>query len=110
MLAKTFRPSSTPCLEHQQALLQQDHVRRFLGDIDGRVDADAHVGGSQGRRVVDAVAHEADGVPRACSAWMIRCLWAGETRANSVVSLGGLGQLSSVIASTCAAQQHVLGG
>ena len=33
-----------------------------------RVDGDAHVGGAQGRGVVDAVAQEADDVPLALAA------------------------------------------
>ena len=46
-----------------QALFQQNDVGRLLGDIDGGIDGDAHVGRVQRGRVVDAVAHEADDVP-----------------------------------------------
>ena len=60
MLPNTRRPSTTPCLQHQQAVLQQDDVGRLLGDVHRRVDRDAHVGGLERRRVVDAVAQEAD--------------------------------------------------
>ena len=62
MLAKTLRPSIDALFQHHQGLFQQDHVRRLFGDIDGGIDADPHVGGPQGRGIVDAVAHEADGV------------------------------------------------
>ena len=63
MLPNTLRPSTTPCFEHQQAVLQQDDVGGFLGDVHRAVDRDAHVGGLEGRGVVDAVAHEAHHVP-----------------------------------------------
>ena len=49
--------------EHRQALLQEDDVGRFLGDVDGAVDRDADVGGLERRAVVDAVAQIADHVP-----------------------------------------------
>ena len=66
MLAKTLRPSSTPSSSTIRSLFQQDDVRRgFLGDVHRGVHRDAHVGGAQRGRVVDAVAHEADDVPLA---------------------------------------------
>ena len=108
MLAKTFRPSTHALLQHQQALLQQDGVGRLLGDIDGRVHRDADVGGPEGRGVVDAVAQEPDDVARACSALMTRCLWAGDSRANRVVSVGGLRQFRVGHAFDLAAQQHLV--
>ena len=47
--------------EHLEIALQQDHVRAVSGDVDRPFDRDADVGGVQGRSVVDAVAHVADG-------------------------------------------------
>ena len=49
-------------VDDEQRLLEQDHVGGLLRDVDGRVDADPDVGGMERGRVVDAVAHEADGV------------------------------------------------
>ena len=51
-----------PVLQHQQVLLQQDEVGRFLRDIDRVVHRDADVGRAERGCVVDAVAHEADDV------------------------------------------------
>ena len=61
-VGEDLSPFQDPFLQHQQALFQQDDVGRLLGDVDRRVHRDAHVGGAQGRRVVDAVAQEADDV------------------------------------------------
>ena len=36
-------------LQNHQTLLQQNHVRRFLGDIDGVIHRNAHIGGAQAR-------------------------------------------------------------
>ena len=47
-------------LKHHQTLFEQDDVGRFLGDVDGRVDGHADVGGLQGGAVVNAVAQETD--------------------------------------------------
>ena len=38
MLPKVRRPSSTPSCSDLQIVIQQDHVGRFLGDIDRRVN------------------------------------------------------------------------
>ncbi len=62
MLEKTFRPFQHALVQHQQRFFQQNHVRGLFRDIDGRVHADAHVGCVKRRRVVDAIAHEADTV------------------------------------------------
>ncbi len=58
-------PFEDAVLEHQQALLQEDDVGRFLGDVHRGIDGDAHVRRLHRRRVVDAVAHEPDHVPAA---------------------------------------------
>ncbi len=50
--------------QYIQILLQQHKVGGFFGHIHGAIDRDAHIGGVQGRRVVDAVAHVADHMPR----------------------------------------------
>ena len=59
-LPKVRRPSRTPRSSTDEIGLEQDDVGRILGDIDGRIDGDADIGGMQGGRVIDAVAHEAD--------------------------------------------------
>ena len=46
-------------LQHRKIGLEQDDVGRILGDIHGRIDGDADIGGMQGGGVIDAVAHEA---------------------------------------------------
>jgi hypothetical protein len=51
-----------PLVQHEQRLLEQDHVGGLFGDVHGGVHADADVGGVERGRVVDAVPHEADGV------------------------------------------------
>src|SRR5450759_2719119 len=45
-------------LQYQQAVFQQDDIGRLLGDVHRAVHRNAHIGGPQGRGVVDAVAHE----------------------------------------------------
>ena len=47
MLAKIFRPSITPVLQHHEALFQEDDVGGLAGDVDRRIHRDAHVGGAQ---------------------------------------------------------------
>ena len=49
-------------VQHRKVVLEQDDVGRLLGDVGGAVDRDADVGGVQRRRIVDAVAEEADDV------------------------------------------------
>ena len=48
--------------QHPQILPQQDAVGTLPRDIDRGVDRDADIGRPQGRRVVDAIAKEADDV------------------------------------------------
>jgi hypothetical protein len=43
--------------EHAEVFLQQHDIRCLLGDIDGTLDGDAHIGGVKGGSIVDAVAH-----------------------------------------------------
>ena len=45
-----------------EIVVEQDDVRRVLGDVDGAVHRDADIGRVQRRRVVDAVAEIADDV------------------------------------------------
>ena len=52
-------------MQHAQAALEQDDVGGVLRHVDGVGDGDAHVGGVQRGRVVDAVAQEADDVAAA---------------------------------------------
>ena len=46
--------------EHAEVLVEQHDVGGVLGDVGGRVDGDADVGGVQRDGVVDAVAEEGD--------------------------------------------------
>ena len=46
--------------QHHKVLLEQDQIRRLLGDVRSRVDRDADVRGSQGGGIVDSVAHESN--------------------------------------------------
>ena len=73
--------------EDVEVLLQQDDVGGVLGHVGGRVDRDAHVGGVQRERVVDAVAEERARRRRSlrCARTM-RAFCSGLTRANTVVS------------------------
>ena len=57
--------------EHCQALLEQDDVSRFLGDVDGAIHRDADVCCLECRTVIDAVPQEPDDVPLWCRALMI---------------------------------------
>ena len=59
-LPKVRRPSTHAVVQHRQVGLEQDDVGRLLGDVHGRIDGDADIGGMQRGRVVDAVAEEAD--------------------------------------------------
>jgi len=49
--------------QDRQVLADEYHVAELLGDLGRAFDAGAHVGGVQGRYVVDAVAEVPDGVP-----------------------------------------------
>ena len=49
--------------ENRQALLEQNDVGGFLGDVDGTVDRDADISSLEGRTVIDAVAKKTDDVP-----------------------------------------------
>ena len=107
-VGEDLAPLEHALLQHQQVFLQQDHVRRFLGDVDGGVDADAHVGGAEGRGVVDAVAHEPDGVLARLQGLddplLVRGRDAGEQRR---LARRRRRAASSVISSTSLAEQHV---
>ena len=61
-LPNALRPSRMPACRTSQAALEQDDVGGVARDVDGAGDRDADVGGVQRRRVVDAVAEEADDV------------------------------------------------
>ena len=56
-------PFDNALLQHHQAFFQQDNIRRFAGDIHRAVHGDANIRGTQGGRIVDAVAHKAHNVP-----------------------------------------------
>src|ERR1019366_5394555 len=43
-----------------QVFLEEDQVRRLLGDIHGRIHRDADIRGMQRGSIVDSVSHEAD--------------------------------------------------
>src|ERR1019366_3142141 len=95
-------------LQHQQAVFQEDDVGGFLGDVHGAVDRDAHIGGFQGRSVVDAVAHESQYVAlaleRADDAFFVR----GGQPGKDAGGAGGFGQLRVVHRLDLGAEQDVL--
>ncbi len=61
-VAERLPPLEHALLQHHQALLEQDDVGGFLGDVHRGIHRDAHVGLAQRAGVVDAIAHEAHGV------------------------------------------------
>ena len=62
MLAKVRRPSSTPSATTSRSEREQDHVGGGLRHAGGAVDREADIGRLERRRIVDAVAEEADDV------------------------------------------------
>ena len=103
-------PLPNPLLQHQQVFLQQDGIRRFLGDIDRRVHGNAHVGGAEGRRVVDAVAQEPHDVPRPLQG-LDDALLVGRGQPGEQGRLaGGLRQFRVGHPLHLAAQEHLVGG
>ena len=61
-VAERLPPFDYSFLKHHQALLEENDVGRLLGDIDRRIHGDTDIRLAQCAGVVDAVAHEADGV------------------------------------------------
>ena len=59
---ESLPPFSHPVHQYEQALFQEDDVRRLLGDVHRVVDGNPHVGRFQGRGVVDAVPQVPDDV------------------------------------------------
>ena len=96
--------------QDQQGLFQQDHVRRLFGDVHGGIDADADVGGAQGRGVVDAVAHEADGVLAGLQGLDDALLVSGRDAGKQRGLARRVGKLIVGHLLDLAAEQHELGG
>ena len=63
VLANVLRPSSMPSRRMSRSCFEQHQIGSIFRHVHGRIHRDADVGGVQGRRVVDAVAHVADDVP-----------------------------------------------
>ena len=82
MFTNTLRPSSTPSSSTIRFFSSKNHVGGFLGDVHRVVHGNAHVGGPQRRRVVDAVAHEPDDVPCCVAAPARRAFCASATGAR----------------------------
>ena len=61
-VGEDLAPLDDAVLDDQEALLEQDDVRRLLRDVDRGVDRDPDVRDAERRRVVDAVAQESDDV------------------------------------------------
>src|SRR5476651_927064 len=61
-VAERFAAFEYAFFQHHQALLEQDDVRRLLGDVRAAVHGNAHVCVTQGWGIVDAVAQETHGV------------------------------------------------
>ena len=62
VFANVLRPSSMPRRMTSRLALEQHEVRRFARHVHGLLHRQAGVGGVHRRRVVDAVAEEADHV------------------------------------------------
>ena len=106
MLAKTLRPSITPSSSTIRHFSSRITSADFFGDVHGRIDADADVRGAQGGASLMPSPMNPTVCWRACRALMMRCLWAGERRANSVASFRRVRQLIVGQPLDLAAEQH----
>ena len=61
-IGKGLAPQLDALVQDGQIVLQQHKVGGLFGHVHRRVHRDAHVGGVEGRGIVDAVAHVADHV------------------------------------------------
>ena len=87
-VAESATPFQNPVMQNAQAGFQQDNVRGIAGDVYCCGDRDAHVGGVERRRIIDAVPHVADDMAAMLQRHDDAVLLRGETRANTVVSFG----------------------
>ena len=89
---KARRPARIPpCSTLEPSLGQQD-VGRLARDVDGVRRGDAHVRGVKRRRIVDAVAHEADDVPALLEGEEDPRLLGGRRAREDGRALGDLGE------------------
>ena len=93
--------------QYQQVLFQQNDVGRLLGDIDGAVHRQAHVGRLQRRTVIDAVAEKADHVPLAAQQTHHARLLRRRQLGKDARALRQIGQRHVVQAVDAAAQHHL---
>src|SRR5208337_5275952 len=56
-VGENFSPLDDTPFEHHQVLLQQDQIGRLLGDVGCSIDRYANVRRTQGRSIIDSVAH-----------------------------------------------------
>ena len=61
-IAEGLTPFDHPFFQHHQILFQQDNIGCLFGDIRRAVNRNTDVRIAQRRRIVDAIAEEADGV------------------------------------------------
>ncbi len=95
--------------QHHEVLLQQDQIRRLLGDVGGRIHRDADVRGFQGGSIVDSVAHESDDVSLAPENADDPLLVGGREAGEERGLLRRVGQLGVGHFLHIAAQEHGVG-
>ena len=64
-VGEDLSPLDDAPIQHHEILLQQDQIRRLLGDVGRSIHRDANIRGTQRGRIVDSVPHESNYVPLA---------------------------------------------
>ena len=101
-------PLDDALLEHHQVLLEQNNVRRLLGNVDSGIDRDSDIGRLHGRGIVDAVTHIAHNMPVVAQNGDDTRLLVGRELGKHLHVLGAAGELRIIHGGNIAAQQHVV--